>query len=826
MAISPTPPAATGVNRAVLADDAIAGHRRAGHRHAGHRRLWSVQVQLLAPVLVAMVGLGLLGTAQTAAAVSNASDARRAKIVATTATATVRLTHELDRELAETVALRQRGGRTGEQLVIAQRSRADQALQRYRGELAEAVRYAPALDAQFRAADLQLNQLAAARLAADSGSRSGGQTDRVFHDVTDALLVVAGALPSQVHDQRLASAARQVAAVAAVEHYGALERDLLRTVFSSGSIRSDELIALARLDAAREQREAEFVRVATAAARTRYDDTVTGPDIQKADALRNAVLSGDPAAVNSDTDGWYVAQSSTIRKVNLVGLSLSDDLDRLATDVTRSATRRAWLTVLGACGVGLIAIGAAVALAVRTSRRLRRLRAAALTVSRQELPNAIATVMAGASPDHSIGLGSAAAATRRIAASQDEVGELADAFSSVHRTALRLASDQAGLHLDVARMAETFARRIRTLITRQLRLLDDFERDETDPEALSRLFALDHLAARLRRNGENLLVLAGGEPGRSVTTAFELDAVITAAASEIEDFHRVEVQSLDAAVAAPVVGDLVHLLAELLENAASFSPPDSPVRVDARYTIDGIVLGVHDSGIGLSDTRLAEVNARLARRTAMLSSAAAGTIGLYVVARLATRHGIKVQLHSTATGSVAYVLLPHAAVGPVTALTASRSGLPVSARTESALTGTGGTGSRSRHIGTPARALWFPPYQNPAGVTAVAGVPRAGSRAVAPASHNEPAGTLPFAAIEFLAPSPMAEPANSDGALPRRNPGRFTTPAPAVPAHRPAAPIDPEVVRARLSALAEGVSAALSRSDHHQRGQRNAARDR
>ena len=818
MAITPTPPAATGEDRTVFADHSVAGHRR-----AGHRRLWSVQVQLLAPVLVAMVGLGLLGTAQTAAAVANARDAQRAKVVATTATATVLLIHELDRELAETVALRQRGGKAGEKLVTAQRSRADQALDRYRGAATDAMRYAPALDAQFRAADVQLSRVAAARAAATSESAADSPsdiaTDAVFHAITDALLVVSGALPAQLRDPDLASSARQVAAVAAVEHYGALERDLLRTVFSTGSIRGSEMIALARLDAAREQRQAEFARVATDEARARYADIVTGPDIEKASAMLNAVLGGDPTALSTDTDAWYVAQSGTIRRVNLVGLSLSDDLDRLGTDVAQSATRRAWLTAIGAGGVGLLAIGAALALAVRTSRRLRRLRAAALTVARHELPDAISTVMAGGPLEHSVGKGSAAAATRRIAASQDEVGELADAFSSVHRTALRLAGDQAQLHRDVARMAETFARRIRTLITRQLRLLDEFERDETDPDVLSRLFALDHLAARLRRNGENLLVLAGGEPGRSVTTAFGLDAVIAAAASEIEDFHRVEAQPMDAAIAAPVVGDLVHLLAELLENATSFSPPDSPVRVDARYTVDGILVGVHDSGIGLSDARLADVNARLARRTAMVSSVAAGTMGLYVVAHLAARHGIKVELHSTASGSVAYLLLPHTALAPVSALTASRGGAPVSTRAEPVLAGTGRSGGRSRPNSAPTQ--WFRPYQSSAGVPAAAGVPRAGSHALASPSYHEPP-PLPLAGFEFAAPAPMLESVNGDGTLPRRNPsGRYTPPPPPDSAYTPAAPIDPDLVRARLSALAEGVSAALSRSNHpNQRGQR------
>src|SRR6185312_9155768 len=240
----------------------------------------------------------------------------------------------------------------------------------------------------------------------------------------------------------------------------------------------------------------------------------------------------------------------------------------------------------------------------------------------------------------------------------DEIGQVAEAFSTVHRTALRLAGEQAELRVDVGRMAEVLARRIRTLITRQLRLLDEFERDETDPEVLARLFALDHIAARLRRNGDNLLVLAGGEPGRPASQAVPITAVMTAAASEIEDFHRVEPGPSDVFVAGPVVGDVVHLLAELLENAATFSPPSHPVRIDAHRSIDGALLRIHDSGIGINEGRLAEINARLDNPT-VLSSAAAGTMGLHVVAHLAYRHGIRVQLYATGSGTTALVSLPH-----------------------------------------------------------------------------------------------------------------------------------------------------------------------
>jgi hypothetical protein len=750
------------------ADQTVAGHRR-----DGGARLWSVRTQLLAPILVAMLGLAVLGTVQTSDAVASARDARRGQVLASTATATVRLAHELERELAEMVALRQRGGRAGVQLVLAQRARTDEAVGRYRNAAAAAAHTVPTLDEQVRAADLQLDKLSMARSLSDYGSAAGDLPDPVYHDIAGALLAVADALPSQLRDPGLTSTAREVAALAAVEHSHALERDLLRTVFSRGSLAGTDLIDLARIDTARQQREAEFERVADAAARERYNGLVTGPDVERAAQRRDAVFSGDPAALKVDADSWYVVQSGTIRKVDLVGLALADQLDRRASEVASSATRRAWLTAGGTISLGIVALAAALLLAVRTSRRLRQLRAAALTVARRELPDAIAKVMAGAAegtggrPDGSSdAVSDAAEITRRIAASEDEVGEVADAFSSVHHTALRLASDQAELRLDVARMAETFARRIRTLITRQLRLLDDFERDETDPDALSRLFALDHIATRLRRNGENLLVLAGGEPGRPSRTAYPLAAVVTAAASEIDDFERVDCQPMDMAVAGPVVGDLVHLLAELLENATSFSPPEAPVWVDARYTVDGVLLRVHDSGIGLTDAKLAEVNARLAEPTARLSSAAAGTMGLYVVARLAARHGITVQLHATASGTVAYVLLPVSALAPNT-------------------------------VDTPRLG---PVRREPVKHDQAVREPAGGLRVPATVS----AATVLGAQAATLARPPVAAP------LPQRHPGAQLIgefPTAVIPMARD--PVDPEAVRARLSALTEGVSAAL-----------------
>jgi len=376
------------------------------------------------------------------------------------------------------------------------------------------------------------------------------------------------------------------------------------------------------------------------------------------------------------------------------------------------------------------------------------------------------------------------------------------------------------------------ARRIRTLVERQLRLLDEFERTETDPAELARLFSLDHLAARMRRNGENLLVLAGGEPSRGAMGEYPLGVVVTAAAGEIEQYARVQVNVEQVQLSSAVIGDLMHLLAELLENATNFSPPETQVYVDARRTLDGVTVRVHDRGVGISPQRLDAINRRLARPAA-LSSAAAGTMGLHVVSRLAARHGFLVELMATGDGTVAYVHLPRTALaggdGLPRALIAadpqpqhqpqqqlpevSLSGPPTLeirpfVRTRQAEV------AAASPVGAGAATLTAPPRQADLGSGRRSPV----TVGAQPAQPAQPASRSP------LGPVPVAQaaaPQEPDGLLPRRRPGQAYDPSadPAAPPEAPAAPragtpglIDPNSVRARLSALSEGVTAAQRRT--------------
>ncbi|WP_055590374.1 sensor histidine kinase [Streptacidiphilus griseoplanus] len=244
---------------------------------------------------------------------------------------------------------------------------------------------------------------------------------------------------------------------------------------------------------------------------------------------------------------------------------------------------------------------------------------------------------------------------------RDEIGEVARAFDEVHQQAVRLASEQALLRGNVNAIFTNLSRRSQGLIQRQLSLITDLENNEADPDQLENLFKLDHLATRMRRNGENLLVLAGEEPGRRWNQPVPLVDVLRAAASEVEQYERIELSGIpEADVVGPAVTDLVHLLAELLENATTFSSPQTRVHVTATRLPDARVLvEIHDKGIGLTGDDFAEINDKLANPPTV-DATISRRMGLFVVGRLAERHEIRVQLRPSgeSAGTTSLVMLP------------------------------------------------------------------------------------------------------------------------------------------------------------------------
>ncbi|MFF7615534.1 sensor histidine kinase [Streptomyces lavendulae] len=351
---------------------------------------------------------------------------------------------------------------------------------------------------------------------------------------------------------------------------------------------------------------------------------------------------------------WYDADDTKLQAMKVIELTLLEDMEQKARELKNESQQDAIINgalILLVLGVSLVG---AFIMARSMIRSLRRLQDTATRVAQDRLPELVKQLSESDPQDVDTSVESVGLHTR------DEIGQVAAAFDDVHREAVRLAAEQALLRGNVNAMFTNLSRRSQGLIQRQLSLISELESREADPDQLSSLFKLDHLATRMRRNGENLLVLAGEEPGRRWTRPVPLVDVLRAAASEVEQYERIELASVPGTdVAGRVVNDLVHLLAELLENATSFSSPQTKVKVTGHALPDGRVLvEIHDTGIGLSPEDLAAINERLASPPTVDVSVSR-RMGLFVVGRLSLRHGIRIQLRpSDSGGTTALVMLP------------------------------------------------------------------------------------------------------------------------------------------------------------------------
>src|SRR5450755_3497158 len=287
----------------------------------------------------------------------------------------------------------------------------------------------------------------------------------------------------------------------------------------------------------------------------------------------------------------------------------------------------------------------------------RTLRAAALEVAGMRLPEAVRQMSEG---NAEVPLKVEPIEVDSV----DEIGEVARAFDQVHREALRLAANEAALRGNVNAMFVNLSRRSQSLVERQIRLIDDLEQGEQDAERLGSLFQMDHLATRMRRNSEDLLVLAGHDSSRRWNQPVALVDILRAAVSEIEQYERVSLNVQPGiSVRGHAVNDVVHLLAELAENATSFSSAETPVTVSGHLlSSGGVLLDITDQGVGMGAEEMAHANWRL-DNPPVVDVAVSRRMGLFVVARLAARHGIRVRLRPAASGGLtALVWLPDEAV--------------------------------------------------------------------------------------------------------------------------------------------------------------------
>lgn len=388
--------------------------------------------------------------------------------------------------------------------------------------------------------------------------------------------------------------------------------------------------------------------------RARFERMVEGDAFQQLRTLQDRVLAAKGADVRPPVTAaaWQAAAEQAMADLRGVILAGGEDIVSRAMPVAIGVIVRLVL----AAGLGLLAVIASVVVSITTARalvrQLERLREAAFNLAHERLPSVVERLGRGEEVD-------VAREAPPLQFGDDEIGQVGKAFNVVQETAVRTAVEQAELRRSVRDVFLSLARRTQALVHRQLTLLDAMERREHDAEELEDLFRVDHLATRMRRNAENLIVLSGSTPGRAWRRNVPMVDVVRGAVAEVEDYTRVTVRPLgEVSLTGRAVGDVIHLLAELIENGLSFSPPQTTVEVRGQLVANGFAIEIEDRGLGMSHDELAAANARIVDRSE-LNLADAARLGLFVVSRLTERHGVKVQLKESAYGgTTAVVLIP------------------------------------------------------------------------------------------------------------------------------------------------------------------------
>ena len=481
-----------------------------------------------------------------------------------------------------------------------------------------------------------------------------------YTQVIDDVLALNDEIAQGVGDPTLAQTVRVLGLVSAMKEEASEQRAILAAALLQGSFGAGQLAALDAAQSAQQSNVAAFDVAANVSQRQLWNNSVDGSFAYLANSEELQALSlqnstGSLVADPTTPVDWFGAMSNTIDfQMGSVEQQLVSQIIARSSLLRHSAITSA---IIGGAAV-LLVLALALLLTTIVSRSLirplQRLRTGALEVAGVRLPEAVRRLSESeeATPGFEI--------APIDVDSTDEIGEVARAFDQVQREAVQLAANEAALRGNVNAMFVNLSRRSQSLVERQIRLIDDLEQGEQDAERLANLFHMDHLATRMRRNSENLLVLAGHDLSRRWNHPVALVDVLRAAVSEIEEYERVSLNVQPGmAVRGQAVNDVVHLLAELAENATSLSSADTPVNISGHLlTSGGVLLDITDQGVGMSAEEMAHANWRL-DNPPVVDVAVSRRMGLFVVGRLAARHGISVRLRPASSGGLtALVWLP------------------------------------------------------------------------------------------------------------------------------------------------------------------------
>jgi signal transduction histidine kinase len=618
---------------------------------------WPIRSKLVVILVVPLAALAVLSAIQVRGNVDNVRAANRIKALAAFSIKGNGLVAALQAERYATnayVGSNYLAAGPG-QAAIAARGPVDQALGTYNAGVTGLPSGArDTLAATLTSISTRLDRLPAQRKAIDARQAQVDQNNIFYNDLVRDLLSLNASVTAGSDNASLVNGATTLVGISRAKEEAAQQRGSIARVIILGQTDSATLRQIETSAGAEDAWLAQFRTTATADEQAFYNVTV-GRTISAATAMRddtvNAVQNGQPLTITQQN--WLDTVDQKIAAMRQVEGRIATDLGSTSQDIASSATRDA---LFGSFGVALILVlSVVISLLVASPmiRHLRTLRRGALEVANERLPGVVERLHRGEQVDMS------AEHFPVEVQSTDEIGQLAEAFSIVHSVAVRTAVEQAAMRKSIGDTFLNLARRSQALIHRQLKVIDALERKETDPDELEELFRLDHLATRMRRHAEDLIVLSGSKPARGWRRPVAVKDVVRGAVAEVEDYTRVKVMPIDGgAISGHAVGDVIHMLAELIENATSFSPPHTPVQVNGHEVSNGFVIEIEDRGLGMSPEEFHSINDRLANPPPFDLSTSE-RLGLFVVGRLAERHAISVELRpSPYGGTMAIVLVP------------------------------------------------------------------------------------------------------------------------------------------------------------------------
>ena len=484
-----------------------------------------------------------------------------------------------------------------------------------------------------------------------------------YSGTIDQLLALEDEIATGGNDAALADTVRVVGLISGMKEEVSREQAILTSALTpdlvgANQFQPGQLSALNAAQAEQQANVAQFNLAATSDQRRLYDTTLSSAQADRAQAqIQQAItlaLDGGSSAENPAFTNAASGSAYLVSSLHAVEQGFMSSIIGQSASQRDKAIRSALIDSAAVMLVLALALFFTIAVGRSMTRPLRRLRTGALEVAGTRLPETVRKMSEGVGTEAPLEI------EPIDVDSSDEIGEVARAFDQVHREAVRLAANEAALRGNVNAMFVNLSRRSQSLVERQIRLIDDLEQGEQDPERLANLFQMDHLATRMRRNSENLLVLAGHEMSRQRAEPVALVDVLRAAVSEIEQYERV-VPNIQPGISVrgQSVNDVVHLLSELAENATTFSPADTPVNVSGHLlNSGGALLDISDRGVGMDADEMAHANWRL-DNPPVVDVAVSRRMGLFVVARLASRHGIRVRLRPASMGGLtALVWLP------------------------------------------------------------------------------------------------------------------------------------------------------------------------